>query len=92
MLAGSDIRLLREWMAYFELEPFGEERADVRNAIACMTTASASGMKKNGGGKFSIKDFMPEFGKQQPKNVYDPITAKEILKKLYGQNSRKPSG
>ena len=86
MLAGAPIKLLYEWMAYFEIEPFGEERADVRNAITCMTIASAGGMKKSGG-KFTLKDFMPEFGTKQKTNEYDPISARAILKKLYGKNS-----
>ncbi len=92
MLDGSDINLLREWMAYFEIEPFGEERADLRSAIACMTTAQAMGLKKNGGGKFSLKDFMPEFGKKQPGNVFDPQAARKLLKKLYGKNSSESGG
>lgn len=85
MLAGSEIKLLYEWMAYFEIEPFGEERADIRNALACMTIASSMGAKKSGG-KFELKDFMLEFGKEQKSNVYDPESARAILKKLYGKN------
>jgi len=87
MLAGSPIKLLYEWMAYFEIEPFGEERADVRNAIACMTIASAGGMKKGGHGRFTLKDFMPEFGEKQNSKEYDAQSARAILKKLYGKNS-----
>ena len=32
MLDSMPYRLFREWIAYSELEPFGEERADYRSA------------------------------------------------------------
>ncbi len=89
MLDGTDLSLLLEWQAYYELEPFGEERADIRNAITCMTIANAMGMKKRGG-QFTLQDFMPNFGKESAKDptVLDPIAAQSLMKKLYGNNSK----
>lgn len=38
MLARMPLSDLRRWQAYFGLEPWGEERADVRTAIVAATT------------------------------------------------------
>jgi len=48
-------------MAYYELEPFGEERADLRAAIIACTLANIW----RGKGQRSLKphDFMPDFDK-----------------------------
>jgi len=89
MLAGADIKLLYEWQAYYELEPFGQEREDIRAATICLTIANAMGMKKRAGGQFKLDDFMPQFGKPEKTTTYDPMTALGILRQHYG-NSRKP--
>ena len=87
MLEGTDLKLFFEWLEFYELEPFGEQIDNIRNAINCITIASSLGAKKPGGGNFTLQDFMPEFGKKQPSNVYSPEDARAILKKLYGKNS-----
>jgi len=81
MLDGTPASLLMEWMAYFQIEPFGEERADLRNAITCQTIAGAMGLKKKGGGDFKITDFMPDFEKKK-RDFMDPMTALKTLQKL----------
>ena len=43
-----------EWVAYAKLEPFGEDRADLRNAILCDLTARANGSKSS-----KIEQYMP---------------------------------
>lgn len=48
-----------EWIAYMELEPFGEERGDLRSAIVAMTMANA--WRKKGARLFKPEDFMPDF-------------------------------
>ena len=40
LLAEFDSHELGEWMAYYRLEPWGEERADIRAAIVARTVAS----------------------------------------------------
>ncbi len=50
-----------EWMVYSNLEPFGEERADLRAGIIASTVANASGSTKK---TFKPSDFMPDFGKE----------------------------
>jgi hypothetical protein len=48
-----------EWIAYIELEPFGEERGDLRSAIIASTIANA--FRKKGARLFKPEDFMPDF-------------------------------
>jgi len=93
MLDGTDPALLYEWQAYYDLEPFGEERADIRNAINCMAIVQAFGTKKKGGQQFTLQDFIPDFTKAAKPKEIDPITAQKIMQERYGNNSqfgRKP--
>lgn len=46
---------LTEWIAYHNIEPFGEARQDLRNAIACCLFASAHRGK---GTSPTIEDYM----------------------------------
>ena len=40
LLSEFDSHELGEWMAYYRIEPWGEERADIRAAIVARTVAS----------------------------------------------------
>lgn len=44
------------WRAYYQIEPFGEERADMRNAMLCCLYANSKRGKH--GRKFRLQDFM----------------------------------
>jgi len=88
MLDGHDPKLLFEWQAYYQLEPFGEERSDIRNAITCLTISNAFGLKKRGGGQFKLTDFMPVFDQEQESTEYDPVRAQTLMKRLYGNDSK----
>ncbi len=48
---------LQEWMAFYRLEPFGEERADLRAGIVAATVANANRGKR--GRVLKPTDFMP---------------------------------
>lgn len=61
MLASIPLTLFNEWADYSELEPFGEERADLRAAIGSCVMANA--WRGKGGREFKPQDFMPQFGK-----------------------------
>ena len=56
-------RQFSEWIAYQNIEPFGEWRADLRSGIIASTIANANRGKKQTAVKPS--DFMPEFKKRQ---------------------------
>lgn len=52
-------RELSEWIAYSELEPFGEERADLRAGIIASTIANSSQTTR--AEAYQPRDFMPDF-------------------------------
>lgn len=56
---------LLEWFEYYQLEPFGEERADLRNGIACALLANVN--RGRNSKAFSPTDFMPFVEKPQAK-------------------------
>ena len=71
----SDSRELSEWQAFYQIEPFGEERADLRSAIIACTMANAWRGKNQRA--FKLTDFMPNF--EPPKQQTD-AEMKIILK------------
>jgi hypothetical protein len=57
----------RRWMAYYQIEPFGEERADLRNALLCLTIAQVHGAKQ--AKKLKLSDFVLKFGPSEQQSV-----------------------
>jgi len=49
-----------EWIAYYNLEPFGQVRDDIRIGHAACCIASAIGVKNA-----KVSQFMPDFGKKR---------------------------
>jgi hypothetical protein len=76
---------LSEWMAFFRLEPFGEERQDLRAAIVAQTIANVN----RGAGRppYKLSDFILEFDRQpkEPQSVEDQI---EVMRRLTRQLTR----
>lgn len=70
-----DAREFAEWQAYYTIEPFGEERADYRNAILCALIANALGKKRE------PKHFMPDFT-AEPKPP-QPLAQMRAMMNLY---------
>jgi hypothetical protein len=66
LLARLPSRLLTEWMAYYGLEPFGEERADLRSAIVASLVANANRDPAKRREPFTPQDFMPKFDRIEP--------------------------
>lgn len=59
MLRRMPSALLNEWMAFDEMEPFGEQRGDLRSALVAMTVANAQrGPKQK---PFKLEDFLLRF-------------------------------
>lgn len=81
MLASMPYSLYLEWMQYYELEPFGEERADLRAGIIAATVANCLARKK-GRPAFRVTDFMPLL-KAEPKREKTP---EELFKKIQAIN------
>jgi hypothetical protein len=48
---------LTEWMAYYQIDPFGDYRADVRSGVVAATFANAN--RAPNAKVFTPEDFMP---------------------------------
>lgn len=81
MLDGISSDQLIRWIAYAKIEPFGEERGDLRSAIVASTIANANRIK---GRVFKIDDFMPEFNKS--KKTWQEM--KSLLKQYAVQHNK----
>lgn len=66
-------REFAEWAAYYRIEPWGEERADLRSGIQSATIANCNRGKNQQ--PFSPADFMP-FAETKPESGEDEIRAK----------------
>tara|TARA_R100001463_G_scaffold129363_1_gene188245 strand:- start:572 stop:823 length:252 start_codon:yes stop_codon:yes gene_type:complete len=78
MLARIDSLELAEWMVYYGLDPFGNERTDLQAGIIASTIANANSAK---GKTFQASDFMP-FKEQQEQSSED---MKNILNTMAGK-------
>jgi len=63
MLARIDSKELSEWMAYYELNPFGTVRDDLQAGIVASTIANVNRGKNDK--SFTPSDFMPYMEKPQ---------------------------
>lgn len=55
---------IAEWMAYYRINPWGEDRADLRSGVVASTIANVN-RDPNKGRPFSPRDFMPYHQKQE---------------------------
>ena len=62
---------LSEWLAYARIEPWGEERADLRAGIVAATTANCHRSSRTKA--FKPDDFMPKFGKTDERQVVEDV-------------------
>ena len=63
------------WLAYYQTDPFGERRADLRAATTSAVIANCNRGEKQR--PFTAGDFMPDFGEQpEPEPDADLIKAK----------------
>ena len=77
LLSNIDSKELSEWMAFFQAEPFGEQRADLRSAlISCVMANAWRGKKQKA---FKLDDFILNF---EPPKKMDVEDMKQILKGL----------
>lgn len=81
MLAEMSSRHVAEWMAYYRLEPWGEERADRRSAIIATTIANIHRGKNRA--PYKIEQFMPKF--DRPRQHWKDI--KERFARAFGIGS-----
>ena len=60
-------RQFAEWQAYYQVEPWGEERADLRAGIVASTIANVN--RGKGQKPFKPSDFMPDFEPKKPQTA-----------------------
>jgi hypothetical protein len=66
------------WMTYAGMEPWGEERADLRAGIVASVVANANRDSKRRPRPYEAKDFMPKFG-GTPSVKNEPMTRERWL-------------
>ena len=67
LLSRIDSHELAEWLAYYEMCPWGEERADLRTGIVAATLVNVNG------GRAKPSDFLPAFGQTKPEQTPEEI-------------------
>lgn len=70
MLRSMSSRMFSEWAVFFGLEPFGEERADLRMAIIASVMANKPVYGYRQGRRTSPRDFMPDFSGTRRKSAW----------------------
>ena len=65
-----------EWLAYGRIEPFGEERADLRAGIVASTIANANRGKTQK--SFTPEQFMPSFEAETEEEAGARLLAKAL--------------
>lgn len=81
MLSRMTSRELLEWQVYYGIEPFGEERADLRAGIIASTIANCQGRKK-GKPAFKPVDFMPYAKQATPESKALSKSLRRAFKKV----------
>lgn len=73
----------QEWMEYFSIEPFGEERADYRAGIISSTIYNVNRGKNR---VLKPEDFMPKFinEKSKKQSIKQMIRTVELLNTMFG--------
>ena len=79
MLERMPLPTFLEWIEYYKLEPFGEERADLRAGIVASTIANVN--RGKGQRAYKPSEFMPKFGDKVRK------TAKQMWQTLMAFSS-----
>jgi hypothetical protein len=79
LLASLDARELAEWQVFASIEPFGEERDDLRAGQVCATVANVNRAK--GGKVLKATDFLLY---REPQTGDDHIRTMKLWAALYG--------
>lgn len=69
-------RQFGEWMAYYNVEPFGDNRADLRSGI--LASVFANIYRKKGAKQYTPADFMPKFGCPYATRTKERRTSKQM--------------
>lgn len=75
-------REFSEWMAYYAIEPFGEERADLRQALTTSAVHNSIQAQSKHPKWTKPEDFMPYSEQAQPKTPDEPLAPDALKDKL----------
>ena len=78
-------------MAFYQIEPFGEERADLRAAVVAAVIANANRDPKQHPQAFTVEDFMPKFD-AEPRPAQTPEEQIAILKMIGAAQEQRRGG
>lgn len=68
-------RQFRGWVEYYQVEPWGEERADLRAGII---SAAVRNSMRSKGPAFKVSDFIPKFGPRKSSQSEDEVAARVL--------------
>lgn len=83
LLARISSRELAEWMAYYRIEPWGEERDDLRAGIVASTVANTARDPRKRPRPFRPRDFMPDFGRPE-QTWQEQLQLVEMFNRAFG--------
>jgi hypothetical protein len=78
LLDGMDMPEFMRWVAYHELDPFGEERGDLRAALVASVVANVHST----GRTFKPSDFMPRFGQRRRRRRQSPTQIRDAALRI----------
>lgn len=84
-----DSRLFAEYMAYYRIEPWGEERGDLRSAQIAQTIANANRDPKVQPQPFTLDDFLLRFDEKPARNWKDLMKTVQQLNAAHGGTDRR---
>lgn len=80
MLAGAPPEMLDRWMAYYQVEPFGQARGDLQAGMICASLHNIAMAKAGEVGDRSPGDYLLKFGEEESER--DAPTVEELETKL----------
>lgn len=75
-------REFAEWQAYYQLEPFGDSRADIRSAMICKVLADINTPK--GRTRMKLDDFVPKFESPKAQTPEEMLSRAELANEAFG--------
>ena len=77
-----------EWMAYSQIEPFGQDRADLPAATVAATIANVH--RPENREPYSPADFLPSFEPQEQQTWQTQLSLVEMLNAAFGGRDERP--
>lgn len=80
-----------EWMAFYALEPFGDNRADLRIGILAALTANIARDEKRRSKPYEVDDFMPKFDRteKEAQPWEEQLALVEMLNAAFGGEDKR---